>query len=117
MENYRSSDWLPPMRGTHPPYRRRRLMPTQPMPVPNTDDRVIALALIRAVADERPEDCAAIWRPDREVEVGQAGIAYAALLARQLVDVLRDAGAKVTVSGLVDSMIEDAVRPQNGRGR
>lgn len=80
-------------------------------PVPSGEDRITALALVRALAKERPDDARAIWREDRGVQVGQAGLAYAALLVTQLSEVLTEAGAeKCRVDHLIDRLMFAALR-------
>ena len=83
---------------------------TEP-PLPTADDRMIALALIRAVAHDRPGDLPAIWREDRAAEVGLAGLSYAALLLRQTVRLMRLQGdTRATVDELLDALVEQLLR-------
>ena len=90
---------------------------TVPPPEPTADDRLHALALIRALARERPDEAAAVgWREDREGQVGMAGLGYAALFVRQVAMLMRASGDRTaTPDEVLDALIEAAVRPQRKR--
>ncbi len=86
----------------------------QDPPLPNQQDRLTAVALVRALANERPEDLPAIWSERRAAEVGMAGLGLAALFARQIAALMRASGDRsVVVDDLLDAMAKQAL---NGGG-